>query len=47
MDDNNDSIVVKSKSKQARIEVDLANLPLDPSLRKIIFDYHTNDRDKI
>jgi hypothetical protein len=43
----NDSIELQSNSKRARIEVDLANLPIDPGLRKKIYDYHPSDRDKI
>jgi hypothetical protein len=34
MKKNNDSIKVQSNSKRPCVEVDLANLPRDPSLRK-------------
>jgi hypothetical protein len=34
MDNNNDSTELQSNSKQACVEVDLANLPLDPCFRK-------------
>jgi hypothetical protein len=47
MENNNDSIELQSNSKRARVEVDLANLPIDPCLRKKISDYHINDRDQI
>jgi len=43
----NDSIELQSNSKRARFEVDLANLPTNPGLRKKISDYHPSDRDKI
>jgi CDP-glycerol glycerophosphotransferase (TagB/SpsB family) len=45
--ENNDSIEPQSDSKRARIEVSLANMSTDPYLRKIIYDYHPNDRDNI
>jgi hypothetical protein len=45
--ENNDSIELQLNSKQARIEIDLANLTVDPCLRKKISDYHPSDRDKI
>jgi hypothetical protein len=46
--ENNDSIKLQSNSKRAHIEVDLANLPTDPFLRKKIYDYHhPSDRDNI
>jgi hypothetical protein len=45
--ENNESIELQSNSKQARIEVDLANLPTDHCLRKKNFDYHSSDRDNI
>jgi hypothetical protein len=34
MKKNNDSIELESNSKRPRVEVDLINLPGDPSLRK-------------
>jgi hypothetical protein len=34
MKKNNDSIKLQSNSKRPRVEVDLANLPRNPSLRK-------------
>jgi hypothetical protein len=34
MKKNNDSIEVESNSKRPRVEVNLTNLPGDPSLRK-------------
>jgi hypothetical protein len=46
MKNNNDFINLQSNSKRPRVEVDLANLPIDPCLRKIFFDYHINDRDQ-
>jgi hypothetical protein len=45
--ENNDSIKPQSDSKRARIEVNLANLPIDPYLRKKIYDYYPCDRDNI
>jgi hypothetical protein len=46
--ENNDSIKLQSNSKRSHIEVDLANLPTDPFLRKKIYDYHhPSDRDNI
>jgi len=45
MENNNNFIELQSNSKRAR--VDLVNLSLDPCLKKYIFDYHSNDRDKI
>jgi hypothetical protein len=47
MENNNDSIELQSNSKRACVKVDLANLPIDPCLRKKISDYHINDRDQI
>jgi hypothetical protein len=47
MENNNDSIELQSNSKRARVEVDLANLPQDPCLRKKVSDYHSSDRDQI
>jgi hypothetical protein len=47
MKKNNDSIELESNSKRPRIEVDLTNLPGDPSLRKKMCDYHPSDRDQI
>ena len=47
MKKNNDFIELESNSKRPRVEVDLANLLRDPSLRKKkICDYHSNDRDQ-
>jgi hypothetical protein len=43
----NDSIEVESNSKRHRIEVDLANLPRDPNLRKKMSGFHPSDRDQI
>jgi hypothetical protein len=37
----------KLNSKQACVELDLMNLPLDPYLRRKIYDYHHNDRGQI
>jgi hypothetical protein len=34
MENNNDSIELQSNFKHARVEVDLANSPIDPYLRK-------------
>jgi hypothetical protein len=45
--ENNDSIEVQSNSKRTRIEVDLANVPTDPYLRKKNYDYYISDRDNI
>jgi hypothetical protein len=39
--------VDNSSSKQDRVEINLADLPSDPSLRPRITDYHTNDRDQV
>jgi hypothetical protein len=39
-------IELQSNSKQARIKVDLINLPTDLCLRKKIADYHSSDRKK-
>ena len=47
MKKNNDSIKLQSNSKRPSVEVDLANLPRDPCLRKKICDYHPSDRDQI
>jgi hypothetical protein len=47
MENNNDSVELKSNSKRACIKVDLAILTLDPCLRKKVYDYHSSDRDQI
>jgi hypothetical protein len=47
MKKNNDSIELESNSKQPHVEIDLTNLPGDPSLRKKMCDYHPSDRDQI
>jgi hypothetical protein len=45
MKKNNDSIELESNSKRSRFEVNLANLPEDPNLRKKKkCDYHPSDR---
>ena len=44
---NNNSIELQSNSKQAYVEVDLANLPIDHCLRKKSYEYHINDKDQI
>ncbi|XP_028063899.1 zinc finger MYM-type protein 1-like [Camellia sinensis] len=36
-----------SSAKQSRIEINLADLPVDPGLRPRIMDYNANDRDQI
>ena len=41
-DHNNES---GSNPKRTRIEVDVANLPTDPGLRRIISTSHPNERD--
>jgi hypothetical protein len=46
MENNNDFIKLQSNSKQARVKVDLANMPIDHCLRKKN-DYYANDRDQI
>ena len=43
-DHNNES---GSNPKRTSIEVDVANLPTDPSLRIKISNYHPNERDQI
>ena len=43
-DHNNES---ESNPKWTRIEVNVANLPMDPGLRIKISNYHPNERDQI
>jgi len=45
--EKNDSIEPQLDSKRARIEVNWANPPTDPYLRKKNSDYHPSDRDNI
>jgi hypothetical protein len=47
MKKNNDFIELESNFKRPRIEVDLANLHGNLSLRKKVCDYHPSDRDQI
>ena len=44
LDHNNES---GSNPKRTSIEVDVANLPTDPSLRIKISNHHPNERDRI
>ena len=47
MKKNNDFIQLESNCKWPHVEVDLANLPENPSLRKKMCDYHPSDKDQI
>jgi hypothetical protein len=47
MDKNNDFMEVQSNFKRTHIEVDLANLCVNPCLRKKKYDYHSSDIDQI
>jgi hypothetical protein len=47
MENNINSIELQSNSKRARVEVDLANQPSNPRLRKKVSDYHLSDIDQI
>ncbi|XP_062025658.1 uncharacterized protein LOC133741974 [Rosa rugosa] len=40
-------LIESERSKQSRVEIDLANLPSDPGERTKISDYHPNLRDQI
>jgi hypothetical protein len=45
--ENSYSIPIQLNSKQVRINVNLANLLVDPCLRKKIHNCHPNDKNQI